>query len=97
MPSCWGRPWAFIAPGDTGRAELTYRQILDTERNHAETWFCLGLLCQAEARLEECIACYEQAVRLAPNLAEAHNNLGIALQRTGSATKPSGISGELSK
>ncbi len=36
-----------------------------------------------QGRLEEAVASYEQALRLKPDYAEAHNNLGIALMEQG--------------
>ena len=34
-------------------------------------------------RLPEAITCFEQAIQMQPNSAEAHNNLGNALTRAG--------------
>ena len=45
--------------------------------NHAITWHELGLSYRATGQLPEAIAAMEKAVAIDPELAEAHNNLGI--------------------
>ena len=42
-----------------------------------------GSPCRKLGRIQEAIAHYEQALRIKPDYAEAHNNLGIALAQTG--------------
>jgi hypothetical protein len=43
----------------------------------------LSLPKRALGRLEEAVASYRQALACKPDFAEAHNNLGVALQRLG--------------
>jgi len=45
--------------------------------------FYLGVMLQGQERLDEAADCYRRALRLEPNLAEAHNNLGVILRRQG--------------
>ena len=41
--------------------------------------------CERQGKLDEAVAAYREAIRLKPDHAEAHDNLGIALQRPGEA------------
>ncbi|MGO9526022.1 MAG: tetratricopeptide repeat protein, partial [Verrucomicrobiia bacterium] len=43
----------------------------------------LGMQLQGSGQMQEAIRCYEQALRLDPDLADAHINLGTALMQTG--------------
>jgi tetratricopeptide (TPR) repeat protein len=43
----------------------------------------LGTILQAQGRLEEAAACFDQALALQPNWAEVHTNLGNILQKQG--------------
>ena len=47
----------------------------------------LGNVYTALERLDEAVACYEQALHIQPRLAEAHNNLGAARQAQGDAAE----------
>jgi predicted O-linked N-acetylglucosamine transferase (SPINDLY family) len=67
--------------GRLPEAEHLYRQILQVEPSHEETWRRLGTVCQALGRLGEAVAAYQQALALKPDCAEAYNDLGIALAR----------------
>ena len=39
--------------------------------------------CKDQGKLDEAVACYRRALELKPDFAEAHNNLGVALQDQG--------------
>ncbi len=45
--------------------------------NHSGAWF------EQQGRLDEAVACYQQALALKPDYAEAHNNLGNVLKEQG--------------
>jgi FkbM family methyltransferase len=48
------------------------------------SYFCnLGVALKELGKLDEAVAAYRQAVRLKPDLAEAHSNLGVALKELG--------------
>ena len=49
----------------------------------------LGNALTAQGKLDEAIAEFREAIRLKPDYAEAHNNLGIALRTRGSSTRRS--------
>jgi tetratricopeptide (TPR) repeat protein len=69
--------------GALARAEQLYRQAVDADPAHAESWALLGSVCQAQGRADEAAEHYRQALRLQPDLPSAHNGLGIALARRG--------------
>ena len=45
----------------------------------AQTWFERGYVFQQERNFNEAFRCYTESIRLQPNIAAAHNNLGIIL------------------
>ncbi len=51
----------------------------------------LGIARYRQGRLDEAIACYEQAIDLDPSLAIAHNNLATALQEAGRADEAAAL------
>jgi tetratricopeptide (TPR) repeat protein len=58
-------------------------------RNEAEAraWCARGNTHQREGRGEDAEACYQRALELRPELAEAHNNLGVLLLARGKAAE----------
>src|SRR2546423_12658967 len=70
--------------GCAGRRGVCFMVIPDettrANRNEAGNWNRLGDKHLAARNFREAAAHYEQALRLYPDFAEAHDNLGIALQ-----------------
>ncbi len=64
--------------GNLGQAEALCRQILDVEPQSVGALYLLGLVCQLQGRVHDCVSAYEQAVRITPDHADAHHNLGAA-------------------
>jgi Tfp pilus assembly protein PilF len=73
-----------LQAGDSDRAEHELRQLLLRDEGCAEAWFFLGVISQRQGSPVEAIKRYENALRLVPDLAEAHNNLGVVLEEQGS-------------
>src|SRR5271166_6411952 len=69
-----------IQAGAMKAAEIGCRQILEFDDNSAESWFFLGVIHQDRQDWAGAESHYRQAIRLDPDLAEAHNNLGVVLQ-----------------
>ena len=70
-------------------AEECCRRALEIESFHTDAWFILGVACQLQGKVEDAVASYEQALRLRPDFAAVHNNLGalhVARGRWGEAT-----------
>jgi tetratricopeptide (TPR) repeat protein len=53
----------------------------------AEDWFNKGVTLYNESKYDEAIKAYDEAIRLAPNLIEAWNNKGMALDALGKTTE----------
>jgi protein O-GlcNAc transferase len=51
--------------------------------DYFEVYYNLGLIRQAQGRLDEAVACYGKVLGHRPDHADAHNNLGNALQTQG--------------
>ena len=66
---CWASRW-----------RLTCWRASSITPRRTTIW---GMLWRRRARSQEAIAHYEQALRIKPDYAEAHNNLGIALAQAG--------------
>src|SRR5262249_11234520 len=69
--------------GDLARAELRYRQVLQADADHSGAWQMLGVLAGQFGRNDISITYLKEAVRLNPNLADAHTNLGFAFLKQG--------------
>ncbi len=67
--------------GDLAAAELAWRAAACIEPVDAARWYNLGLL--GQGRADEAARRYRYALALAPDLAPAHNNLGLALHALG--------------
>ncbi len=66
--------------GNLAGAERRCREILEAEASNAHAWHQLGLLEQARGDNGAAKQCYQRAVDLCPDLAEAHLDLGAILQ-----------------
>jgi tetratricopeptide (TPR) repeat protein len=63
--------------GNARQAEQLCKFILQASPGHADTHHLVGLIAyQTPARLDEAVACFQEALRLRPEFPEAHNNLG---------------------
>ncbi|MGI9262898.1 MAG: tetratricopeptide repeat protein [Woeseiaceae bacterium] len=65
--------------GKATRAESLYRQVLHIDAGHVVGNNLLGLLCLQTQRFEEAAECIEKALSTMPDDAQAHANLGLAL------------------
>jgi tetratricopeptide (TPR) repeat protein len=75
--------WRWHQAGDLPRAEQAYRQLVQQEPGHAQGWYLLGSLHQAQSKLPDAIQHYQQALRLQSTFFQAEHDLGVAylLQR----------------
>jgi protein O-GlcNAc transferase len=68
--------WEYVRASRPIDAEQCCRHALQMESFHPDAWFILGVACQFQGKLDEAVASYEQALRLRPDFAAVHNNLG---------------------
>lgn len=69
--------------GELAAARAELEPILASNAANANLWFAYGLICQDSHDTMAAITAYHRTLRLSPELAEAHVNLGICLQQTG--------------
>src|ERR1700730_11322859 len=69
--------------GQLQAAEQIYRQILQVEPNHHDAIHLLGVIAYQVGRHEIAVEYMKRALKLWPDYAEAHNNLGNALKDQG--------------
>jgi predicted O-linked N-acetylglucosamine transferase (SPINDLY family) len=67
--------------GDWPQAERLCRQVVQAAPGHSGGWYLLGLIAARTDRNDLAIDCFRAAIRLEPDLADAHNSLGVALAR----------------
>ena len=67
--------------GHWQQAEAIYRQIVQAEPDHAESWCYLGILCLGTGRFGEAVDYCRRALALTPNFGLAQDTLSQALQQ----------------
>lgn len=60
-----------------------FKEALDIDPNHADTWFHYGQTFHRQGKLEEAIAHYSQAIKLLSGHHKAYHNRGVALWQQG--------------
>ncbi|MBI4367128.1 MAG: tetratricopeptide repeat protein, partial [Deltaproteobacteria bacterium] len=73
--------------GQLKKAERIYRSVLKKNPHQADAWFLLGVLNYQRDDFAAAAADLKRATDLAPDHADAHNNLGLALIELGRADK----------
>jgi protein O-GlcNAc transferase len=73
--------------GDLLLAENLYRQVLQADARNADAWHLLGLIAGQVGRFDVAVEHIVQALRLRPNFAVAHSNLGNVLRDLGRLTE----------
>jgi len=73
----------WMQEGDSAKAEGLLLDILKRNPQNVPAVSVLGSLYLREEKLEKAKVCYEQQVRLKPQMAEGHLNLGSVLRRLG--------------
>ncbi|MEM9772523.1 MAG: tetratricopeptide repeat protein, partial [Cyanobacteria bacterium P01_D01_bin.73] len=63
--------------GDLLQAETVLRDVLSQEPHDGENYHGLGNVMREQGRYEDAIVCFQQAIALKPNFAEAHCNLAL--------------------
>jgi protein O-GlcNAc transferase len=64
-------------------AERIYRQVLETEPGHAETWQLLGMLAHSAGHHDAAVASIQRALAIDPHNSAFHHNLGFVHQANG--------------
>ena len=69
--------------GDLPKAEGVYQQILQTEPNQPVALHLLGVIAYQVGKYDIAVELIGKALAVNPDFAEAHSNLGLALQEQG--------------
>jgi tetratricopeptide (TPR) repeat protein len=69
--------------GQHAHAAALMSHALKYDRHDAACWSNRGLAAAALGHLDEATICYDQALQLQPDFADARNNFGVALQAQG--------------
>lgn len=83
--TAWNALWSIAAAqqaeqsGRAAEAESLYRQVLHIDENHVIANNLLGLLCLRTKRFDEAAGWIGTALAVAPDDAQAHANLGLAM------------------
>ncbi len=75
--------WRSFEAGDLDAAIGWYGRVLERDATVGRAWYMIGAIAQLRGRLEEASTCYRRAIHLAPDLADAYNNLALALHAMG--------------
>ncbi len=76
---------ALLASNQPARAQALLQSLCNDTQTDADAWLMLAAASAALHDLDEVIRCCRAAVRLRPDAAQAHYNLGVALQEQGDA------------
>ena len=67
------------------KAERVYRDALDACGDDAILYFNLAVLLEERSRVREAMQAYEAALRVDPQMSDAHYNLSLIFRRIGRA------------
>lgn len=73
--------------GRITEAEMLYRQALEIDRDHAESWHALALVAVQSGRPQDALGLFKHALAQDPDNPEFLNNLGMAYLDTGNASR----------
>jgi tetratricopeptide (TPR) repeat protein len=81
VASVLGQAMAFHRAGLLAEAEQLYRKILQVERRNFDCLHLLGVICYQRGEFAEAVHQIDAALKIAPDVADAHNNRGNALRK----------------
>ena len=81
--------WQCHQAGQVQEAEWRYRQILQGVPANPNVWYLLGTACQMQDKLDEALACYQEALRFRPEFVQVLTNLGVIYKLRGRTARPS--------
>ena len=83
----WNQQHETADPGNSARVEQLLKKAISRDLKMAAAYLQLGILYDSRKDLPEATSALEQAIRLDPNLEEAHYRLGQIYRRTGDDAK----------
>lgn len=69
----------YFRAGQLTEAEFTFKQVLASQPNHADTHHLLGIICYQTNRTAEAVTHFAQALLISPRNLDYLNNYGLAL------------------
>src|SRR5947209_3479175 len=76
IPQAFDWAWKYLHAGQWQQAEQLYLQILQADPNNVDAWHFLGLIAGQTGRDAQAVEYLRTALRLKPDFAAAHLNLG---------------------
>lgn len=87
LMALFGRALALHQAGRLTEAEPVYGQVLQAQPRHFDSLHLLGVIRYQRGEYQEAVRLIEAALKINPNAAVAHNNLGNALKDLGRPTE----------
>jgi tetratricopeptide (TPR) repeat protein len=81
------RGTALIYHNDTAHSKLAFEKALSIDAQHYRALTNLGNLALEAGNIDEAIICYEKALKLKEDFANAHHNLAVAYRKKGQVSK----------
>lgn len=75
--------WSLVRSNRFNEAVPLFKEICQTDKRDVESWHILGGLYGRLGLFEKASVCSRKALKLRPDFAEAHDNLGVALLELG--------------
>jgi predicted O-linked N-acetylglucosamine transferase (SPINDLY family) len=83
VPEIFSSAFQHHQAGHLHEAEQLYRQVLESDPDHADSWHLLGEIAIRRGQYDRAIECIAYAIHLNGGFAPFHNNLGVAYEARG--------------
>ena len=89
--------WKHHQAGSFSQAENLYRQALQADPGHADSWCFLGAACQAQGKILDAEMYFRRAAQILPDHPSASNCLGVVLAQQGKIEEAGSVFQDLAR